>query len=204
MATRGTTTGCRHACIEGIGERASPGMGDPSAGRVVFSVVVSSSATTFIAVAFPAAAEAEDALKELREHDAPVRDMAVVVRTDAGRIELQQSRELAAGEAFVGGGSVGLVAGLLLGLPLGGALLGLAGGLAYGLRDRGLPDKRMRKLGEDLRPGHAVLCVLAAAKDMAEAREALGRYGDVFDVELSDTSGPDPESDSDSDTGTAP
>ena len=165
-----------------------------------------SSPTTFIAVAFPAAAAAEDALRELRERDVPVRDAAVVVRTEAGRIELQQSHELAAGEAFIGGGSVGLVAGLLFGLPLGGALLGLAAGLAYGIRDRGLPDDRMRKLAKDLQPGHAVLCVLAATKDKDEAREALAAYGDVFEVELSDSSTPDSDSaaDSESDSGTAP
>jgi uncharacterized membrane protein len=149
---------------------------------------VSPSDTTFLAVVFETAASAEGALREMRERDVPVRDAAVVVRTEAGRIELQQSHELAAGESFVGGGSVGLVAGLLFGFPLGGALLGLAAGLAYGIRDRGLPDDRMRKLGEDLQPGQAVLCVLANAKDKTVAREALEGYGAVFEVDLSDDS----------------
>jgi uncharacterized membrane protein len=169
-----------------------------------------STSTTFIAVVFPSAAAAEGAIRELRERDVPVRDAAVVVRTEAGRIELQQSHELAAGEAFVGGGSVGLVAGLLFGFPLGGALLGLAAGLAYGIRDRGLPDSRMRKLGEDLKPGQAVLCVLAPPADKAPAREALAGYGAVFEVELSESSesdadsGPDSVSGPDSESGTAP
>jgi uncharacterized membrane protein len=143
----------------------------------------------------PSAAEAEAALPAVRELNASVRDAVVVVRTEAGRIELEQSHELAAGEALVGGGSAGLIAGLLLGLPVGGALLGLAGGLAYGLRDRGLPDSRMRELGADLQPGQAVLCVLVDDDDAADAREGLSRYGAVFDVALA--SDPDPESDSD-------
>ena len=137
---------------------------------------------SFIAVAFPTAAAAEEALKAVREQDLPTRDAAVVVRTEAGRVELGQGHELAAGEALVGGGSLGLVAGLLLGLPVGGALLGLAGGLAYGVRDRGLPDSRMRRLGKDLQPGHAVLCVLVDDAVLSDAREALSRYGTVFDV----------------------
>jgi uncharacterized membrane protein len=76
-------------------------------------------------------------------------------------------------------------------------LLGLAGGLAYGLRDRGLPDRRMRELGEDLEPGHALVCVLADEKGSAAAREALSRYGEVFDVNLSS---PGAESGSESDS----
>lgn len=141
--------------------------------------------TRFIAVGFSTAAAAEEALSGVRGLHLPIRDAAVVVRTDAGRIELQQSRELAAGETLVGGGSVGLVAGLLLGLPVGGALLGLASGLAYGLRDRGLPDSRMRRLGEDLQPGQAVLCVLVDDEGVTDARGALARYGAVFEVKLS-------------------
>jgi uncharacterized membrane protein len=156
-------------------------------------------ATSFIAVRFPSAGEAEAALSSLREHEVPARDAAVVVRTSAGRIELHQAHELAAGETLIGGGSAGLIAGLLLGLPIGGALLGLAGGLAYGLRDHGLPDDRMRELGRELEPGHAVLCVLADDEGAAAAREALLRYGTVFDVRLSGESG----SGSDSGSGAA-
>jgi len=145
---------------------------------------MSGASTSFVAIRFDGVADAEAALSDVRKLDVHVRDAAVVVRTDAGRIELQQGHELAAGEALVGGGSAGLVAGLLLGLPVGGALLGLAGGLAYGLRDRGLPDGRMRELGEDLQPGHAVLCVLVNDAELPEARKALSRYGTVFDVKL--------------------
>jgi uncharacterized membrane protein len=163
-------------------------------------------ATTFIAVAFDSVTAAEGAMTAVRELDLPTRDAAVVVRTEAGRIELEQAHEMAAGETLVGGGTVGLVAGLLLGLPVGGALLGLAGGLLYGLRDRGLPDSRLRQLGEDLEPGHAVLCVLVDAEGIPHAREALGRYGAVFEVELSPSSTSDSKSDwgSGSGSGSAP
>jgi uncharacterized membrane protein len=177
-------------------------------GASSFLSVVPSSATTFIAVAFETVPAAQGALREVHERDLAVRDAAVVVRTEAGRIELEQGHEMAAGDTLVGGGTVGLVAGLLLGLPVGGALLGLAGGLLYGLRDRGLPDNRLRALGEDLEPGHAVLCVLVDAEDIPHAREALARYGAVFEVELSSSStadaDPDPGSGSGSGSGSAP
>jgi uncharacterized membrane protein len=156
---------------------------------------VPSSVTSFVAVVVESPAAAEDGLSTVHdldaESDVSVRDAAVVVRTTSGRIELQQTREIAPGEAIVGGGSAGLVAGLLLGLPVGGALLGLAGGTLFGLRDTGIPDSRLRKLGEDLQPGHAVLCVLVdAGTGMQRVRAALCRYGTVFDVELSTDSDP--------------
>jgi uncharacterized membrane protein len=109
---------------------------------------------SFVAVEFASDAGAEGALSALREldvgKDRSVRDAVVVVRTDRGRIELHQTREIAAGEALVGGGTAGLVAGLLLGVPIVGALAGLAGGTLLGLRDTGIPDSRLRKLGADL------------------------------------------------------
>ncbi|HEY2319109.1 MAG TPA: DUF1269 domain-containing protein [Solirubrobacteraceae bacterium] len=155
---------------------------------------MSPASTSFVAVGFQSAADAEAALPEVREIQVPIRDAAVVVRTEAGRIELQQTRELAVGEGLVGGGTVGLIAGLLLGLPVGGALLGLAGGALAGLRDRGIPDSRLRALGADLQPGHAVLCVLVDPDGLVPAREALSRYGTVFEVELApeSASGSDP------------
>ena len=142
-----------------------------------------------MAVVFETAAAAEDALPTVREldheQDVSIRDAAVVVRTESGRIELQQTREIAPGEAIVGGGTVGLVAGLLFGLPVGGALLGLAGGALFGLRDTGIPNSRLRQLGAELRPGQAVLCVLVDADGVRRTQEALGGYGTVFEVELS-------------------
>src|ERR1700744_2159758 len=123
----------------------------PALPRVCFRFAVSTSVSRFVAVAFESPAAAEDALSTVKdlgsEPDVSVRDAVVVVRTERGQIELQQTREIAWGDAAVGAGSAGLVAGLLLGLPVGGALLGLAGGALFGLRDRGIPDSRLRKRG---------------------------------------------------------
>ena len=155
---------------------------------------VPSRATTFVAVVLENEHAPDDALATVRvleeQEDVSVRDAAVVMRTELGRIELQQTRQIAPGEGVVGGGTVGLVAGLLLGLPVGGALLGLAGGALLGLRDTGIPNKRLRKLGEDLQPGQSVLCVLVDADAVPRAREVLQHYGTAFEVELSSGSGP--------------
>ena len=141
-------------------------------------------ADTFVAVAFRTTAEAEQGLKAVEALDGvSVHDAAVVVRTEAGRIELQQTREMSVGEGAVTAGSVGLVAGLLLGLPVAGALLGIVAGGGWGFRDTGIPDARLRAMGEKLEPGHAVLCVLVG-DGLPRVREALAPYGDVVDAEL--------------------
>jgi uncharacterized membrane protein len=149
---------------------------------------------TFLAVAFEDVAAAEDALTTVGEPAAEkgvsIRDAAVVVRTEAGRIELEQTHEVSAGDGVIAGGAVGLVAGLLLGVPVGGALAGLLGGAGFGLRDTGIPDRRLRQLGQDLQPGHAVLCVLVDADGVGRTREVLSRYGVVVDAELSPAADP--------------
>lgn len=127
--------------------------------------------------------EAERALDALRGLDAQMLDAAIVTRPESGRVELQQMHQVAAGEGVVAGGTVGFVAGMLLGGPIGGALLGMLGGGVWGARDIGVPDARLRELGESLAPGGALLCALVQADDATAAREALAPYGDVADAD---------------------
>ena len=146
------------------------------------------SPTSVLLVAFASADEAGDALASVRGlargAGARVRVAAVVARTSTGQVELHQTAELAAGEGAVAGGAAGLVAGLLLGIPVVGALAGIVGGGGWALRDTGIPDERLRRLGRDLEPGHAVLCVLADEDGLQQLRVALQRYGEVLEAEL--------------------
>jgi uncharacterized membrane protein len=128
-------------------------------------------------------AEAERALDALRERAVKLLDAAVVTRLESGRVELHQTHQVAAGEGVVAGGTVGFVAGMLLGGPIGGALLGMLGGGIWGARDTGVPDERLRELGESLAPGGALLCALVQADAADAAREALAPYGEVADAE---------------------
>jgi uncharacterized membrane protein len=128
-------------------------------------------------------ADADRALEAIRELEAEILDAAVVTRSESGRVELRQAHQVAAGEGVVAGGTVGFVAGMLLGGPIGSALLGMLGGGVWGARDTGLPDARLRELGESVAPGGALLCVLVRAGDAAAAREALEAYGEVADAD---------------------
>ena len=136
-----------------------------------------------VVVSCASRAEAERALDALRELKAAIRDAAIVTRPENGRVELQQTRQVAAGEGVVAGGAVGFVAGMLLGGPVGGALLGMLGGGVWASRDTGVPDARLRELGESLTPGGALLCVLVRPDDAAAARDKLAPYGEVADAD---------------------
>jgi uncharacterized membrane protein len=122
------------------------------------------------------AERAQDALGELKSG---ILDAAVVTRLENGRVELHQTHQVAAGEGVVAGGAVGFVAGMLLGGPVGGALLGMLGGGVWSARDTGVPDARLRKLGESLAAGGALLCALVNADAAAAVRDALSPYGEI-------------------------
>ncbi len=128
-------------------------------------------------------ADAERALDAIRGLDAGIVDAIVVTRLDNGRVELRQTHQVAAGEGVVAGGTVGFVAGMLLGGPIGGALLGLLGGGIWGARDTGVPDERLRELGESVAPGGALLCALVRGGDSAVVCEELAAYGEVADAD---------------------
>jgi uncharacterized membrane protein len=136
-----------------------------------------------IVVSCASRAEAERALDALRALEAGILDAAIVTRSESGRVELQQTHQVAAGEGVVAGGTVGFVAGMLLGGPIGGALLGMLGGGVWGARDTGVPDARLRELGESLGPGGALLCALVKADDAGAASEKLAPYGEVAEAE---------------------
>lgn len=128
---------------------------------------------------------AEDALDELRAHDAGVRDAAIVVARENGSVELRQTHQVAAGEGAIAGGTVGFIAGMLLGGPIGGALLGMLGGGVWASRDTGVSDTRLRELGQELHPGDALLCALVAPEAAAGVCAALDAYGEVADADAS-------------------
>jgi uncharacterized membrane protein len=144
---------------------------------------------SFVASAHRSRADAEAALRALEgladEQALELADAAIVVKTDAQRVELHQRRELSAGEGAVGGGVAGVLAGLLLGFPIALPVAGAALGAGLGMFDTGIDDKRMRRLGAGLEPGHAALCALVGKADWALVRERMAPLaGELLVAEL--------------------
>lgn len=140
--------------------------------------------TRLVVVSCPSLGAAEGALAETRGLEG-IRDSAIVTRTERGRVELRQTHQVAAGEGVLAGGTVGFVAGMLLGGPIGGALLGMLGGGVWASRDTGLPDARLRELGDSLGSEGALLCLLVGAGDAQAVREKLAAYGEAADADAS-------------------
>jgi uncharacterized membrane protein len=144
---------------------------------------------SLVALAQPDRKEAEAALATLEDLSGEgalrLADAAIVVKTEAGRIELHQRHQLSAGEGAVGGGVAGALAGVLLGFPLALPAAGIALGAAVGAFDRGIDDGRMKQLGAELEPGHAALCVLVADVDWKAVKDRMAPYTDeLLIVEL--------------------
>jgi uncharacterized membrane protein len=89
-------------------------------------------------------------------------DAAIVTKV-RGKVRITQNKDVTPSQGAVSGAWLGILAGLFLGPggPLvGGALGAAAGGLFAKLRDIGIDDDEMRRMGEDLGEGEAALFLL--------------------------------------------
>ena len=89
-------------------------------------------------------------------------DAAIVTKV-SGRVRITQTKDMNTSQGAVGGAWLGVLAGLFLGPggPLVGAALGAAaGGLFAKLRDIGMDDDEMKRIGDELVDGEAALFLL--------------------------------------------
>ncbi len=136
---------------------------------------------SFAVVAYPDRTRAEEALKLVEElartKHVRLADAAIVVKSEDGRLELYQTREVSVGEGAVGGGVAGFLLGFALGGPVGGALAGMVSGGAFGAFDTGIENDRLKELGNSLTPAHAALGLLIEEADWGLLRERMATLG---------------------------
>jgi uncharacterized membrane protein len=103
-------------------------------------------------------------------------DAAIVTRV-GGRVRIQQTRDLSPSQGAVGGAWLGTLAGLFVAQPILGAALGAAAGGLFGkLRDHGIDDGEMKKLGESLADGEAALFLLVDHCHRMRALHEVSRF----------------------------
>ena len=105
-------------------------------------------------------------------------DAAIVAKV-RGRVRITQTKDVSTSQGAVGGAWIGILAGLLAGPggPLiGGALGAAAGGLFAKLRDIGIDDDQMRRMGEELADGEAALFLLVEDCHRARALHEVSRF----------------------------
>lgn len=146
-----------------------------------------------IAVVFPSEAKAEEVREKIlamqKDYLLELGDAVIAVKTDSGKVKLNQLMSTTAAGA-AGGSFWGLLVGVLFLNPLLGVAAGAAGGaLAGALTDVGINDRFMKDLAtEDLQPGEAVLFVLLRKVTGDKVLEELkGVGGRVLQTSLDHT-----------------
>jgi uncharacterized membrane protein len=134
---------------------------------------------SFIVVKYPKKETADVALKAVlvlaKEKVVKLRDAAVITKTDKGKIKLHQTKDDTAKKGFVKGGAIGVLFALLFG-PVGWVAAGAALGTAFAMFDRGIKNKLLKELGENMTPEQSAMAVLV---EEADWETALGRMADL-------------------------
>ena len=134
---------------------------------------------SFIVVKYPKKETADEALKAVlglaKEKVVKLRDAVAITKTDKGKIKLHQTKDDPASKGLLKGGGVGVIFALLFGPP-GWIVAGAALGTAFALFDRGIKNKLLKELGENMTPEQSALAVLV---EDADWEKALGRMADL-------------------------
>ena len=130
------------------------------------------------------AAEALAAVATLKQDNVQkmavgIEDAAVVVKNEKGKVKVQQTLEtIVKGSGIVSGGLWGVLIGFLFGGPIFGALLGMGlTGLLGRKIDIGIDNEFIKRIGDDLEPGHSALFLLVNDTPVETIADALKNHG---------------------------
>ncbi len=133
---------------------------------------------SFIVVKYPKQDTANAALKVVlglaKEKVVKLRDAVAITKTEKGKLKLHQTKDDPASKGLIKGGGVGVLFALLFGPP-GWIVAGAALGTAFAMFDRGIKNKLLKELGENMTPEQSALAVLV---EDADWETALGRMAD--------------------------
>ena len=142
-----------------------------------------------VAIAYPDVATAQQVAGNLgqavKAHTIELDDVVIVEHKQDGKVKLHQPSMAGLGAA--GGALWGGLIGLIFFMPLFGMALGAAAGAASGaLSDRGVDDKFMKRLGEELEPGGAALILLIRKVSIDKILPEVKIPGTIIQTSLSD------------------
>ncbi len=130
---------------------------------------------SFIVVKYPSADTAETALAVVRqlakEDVVKLKDAVAITKNEKGKVKLHQTKDDSAGKGFLKGGAIGIVFGLLFGA--GWVVAGVVAGTAVGMFDKGIKDKLMKELGENMSSDESALAALIEEADWQTLRDRM-------------------------------
>ncbi|RPJ51615.1 MAG: DUF1269 domain-containing protein [Chloroflexi bacterium] len=147
---------------------------------------------SFIVVRYPRQDTAEAALAFViglaKEKIIKLKDAVAITKTEEGKIKLHQTKDDSAGKGFLKGGAIGVLFAILLG-PAGWVAAGALLGTAFAMFDRGIKDRLLKELGEELTIVQSALAVLIEDADWKLLKQRLVEQnfgGEVVISELLD------------------
>lgn len=137
-----------------------------------------------IVAAFQEEKGADETLKQLKMAKwvglIGIKDAAVIRRDQKDKIHIKDVRDVGGGRGTIAGGIFGVGIALLTGgagIILAGATGALVGGLAAKKIDMGLPNKRLKELGDALKPGTSAIIAVIEHKWVKKLEEELAEAG---------------------------
>jgi uncharacterized membrane protein len=134
------------------------------------------------AFAFDSSLRAQEALlasmRLVARQQLSLEDAAIVAKV-RGKVRITQTKDVNPRQGAVGGAWLGILAGLFLGPAgplIGGTLGAAAGGLFAKLRDIGIDDDAMKRMGEELSDGEAALFLLVEDCHQMRALHEVSRF----------------------------
>ncbi|HUS94053.1 MAG TPA: DUF1269 domain-containing protein [Patescibacteria group bacterium] len=136
-----------------------------------------------IVAAFQDEYAADEALKKLKaaqkKNLIEMQDAAVIRRDEKNKLHIKETADPGGGRGAAAGGAIGAIIGLIAGPPgvvVGAATGALVGGVTARVIDSGIPDDRLKQIGEGLQPGTSAIVAIiehgwveGVEKQLAEA-----------------------------------
>ena len=145
---------------------------------------------SFIVVKYPHKDSAGAALAVVlglaKEKVVKLKDAVAITKTEAGKLKLHQTKDDTAGKGFLKGGAIGILFAVLFG-PAGWIAAGALLGTAFAMIDRGIKNKLLKELGENMTSDESALAVLVEEADWATVKERMAAqnfHGELVITEL--------------------
>jgi len=132
---------------------------------------------SFIVVKYPKRETAEAALSVVQQlakrKVVKLKDAVAITKTEKGKIKMHQTKDDPAGKGFLKGGLIGLVLAVIFG-PAGWVVTGALLGTAFGMFDRGIKNKLLKELDEEMTSDESALAVLVEEADWEKLYDEMG------------------------------
>lgn len=131
---------------------------------------------SFLVIKYPKPETAQTALYALQRLSdqgvVKLKDAVAITKTEKGKIKLGQTKDDSTGKGFLKGGLIGVLFAALFG-PAGWIALGVAAGGLFATFDRGIKNKLLKELGQDMTPSESAVAILVEHADWPKAFEYM-------------------------------